>query len=525
MAFNIKDSTLNIVIKAKDRASGTLRAFDKQAKKSIGAGTLAAGAVQAVGVAVGGLAIKMGVDAIQGAIAFEKSMSNVSTLIDESKESMDSMGDAVLEIAKQTPVAIDELTSALYDVRSAGIEADSAMGTLSASAELAVTGLGTTKEAANLVTSAINAFSLDADKSKEHANVFFEAVKAGKTTVAELAVGFGQIAPLASGLNIQFEELMGTTAAMTTSGMSASIAYTQIKAALSNLQKPTKEMQELYDKLGITNIQTEIQQKGLISTVRELTEATDGDNQMLAKAFGSVEALNAVMMLNNETGDKAIEIYSGMTDGVNNMDEAFQKQKETVTAQMEMFGNNIRVIQIQVGEKLLPIINSALSALTELLSASNQEKIGKSISSIDEANQKLITLRDERLAAGKDVDNLNKQIAESMDIQREMSEDLTKSKVGETIKGTAGAVGTLGGILPWVQEKIWGFADGGTVPGAKGEPMLAMVHGGEQITPPDKQTGGNIVFDLRNATLTDKNIIEKMREASNKMFNVAKFSN
>jgi len=55
--------------------------------------------------------------------------------------------------------------------------------------------------------------------------------------------------------------------------------------------------------------------------------------------------------------------------------------------------------------------------------------------------------------------------------------------------------------------------------------MLAMVHGGERITPPDSQAGSTIVFDLRNATLTDKNIVEKISEASNRIFNIAKFSN
>src|SRR5690606_16220807 len=135
----------------------------------------------------------------------------------------------------------------------------------------------------------------EAEDSNKWANVFFEAVKAGKTTVAELAQGFGQIAPLASEVGMEFEELMGITSAMTTSGLDASVAYTQVRATLSNLLKPTKEMQELYDKLDITNIKTKITQGGLVTTIRELSEATGGNNEMLAKAFGSVEALNAVM--------------------------------------------------------------------------------------------------------------------------------------------------------------------------------------------------------------------------------------
>lgn len=53
------------------------------------------------------------------------------------------------------------------------------------------------------------------------------------------------LAPLASSLGIDFNELMSATAALTTTGMPASQAYTGLKAALSNVLKPTKDATEL----------------------------------------------------------------------------------------------------------------------------------------------------------------------------------------------------------------------------------------------------------------------------------------
>jgi TP901 family phage tail tape measure protein len=48
--------------------------------------------------------------------------------------------------------------------------------------------------------------------------------------------------------------------------------------------------------------------------------------------------------------------------------------------------------------------------------------------------------------------------------------------VGKAISGVKGVIGGIGHML--------GFAEGGVVPGPQGAPMLAMVHGGEVITPP-----------------------------------------
>lgn len=89
---------------------------------------------------------------------FEKSMSNIATLVDTSSESMADMSNEVLDISKVTPVALNELTEGLYNVRSAGIDAASSIEVLHKSSKLAVAGLGTTGEAVDIVTSSINAF-------------------------------------------------------------------------------------------------------------------------------------------------------------------------------------------------------------------------------------------------------------------------------------------------------------------------------------------------------------------------------
>ena len=77
------------------------------------------------------------------AMDFEKQMANVSTLVDTTKESMDAMGDSVLNLAKRTPVKLADLTESLYQIRSAGVDAAHAMGVLDASAKLSVAGLST----------------------------------------------------------------------------------------------------------------------------------------------------------------------------------------------------------------------------------------------------------------------------------------------------------------------------------------------------------------------------------------------
>ena len=360
----MNESKVGIIVEAQDRASKILKGVSSNAT-AMGKKMTSAGKTMTAGLTLPILA--MGTAVVKVSMDFEKSMANVSTLVDTSVESMDDMKDAVKEIAKRTPVALADLTSALYDIRSAGIEASGAMEVLENSAMLAVAGLGTTKQATDILTSAINAFGLDASKSEQWADVFFKTVKAGKTTVAELAQGFGQVAPLASQLGVRFEDLMSITASMTTSGMKASVAYTQVRSALANMLKMSPDMTEAFASIGVKaeDLTGLLQEKGLTGVIKMLSDAVGGNKEQLAKMFTSVEGLNAVMMLLGDTGVNATKIQEGMTDGSIALIEAYEKQKETFNLLWQELKNNVNIALLELGTELMPMLQKGAEWLTD----------------------------------------------------------------------------------------------------------------------------------------------------------------
>jgi len=120
------------------------------------------------------------------------------------------------------------------------------------------------------------------------------------------------------------------------------------------LIKPTKEMNELMEKANITNIESQLENEGLIATVVKLTDAAGGNNEMLAKAFGSVEALNMVKLISNGLDEKTIEILADMTEGNNALNEAYDKQLATTTAQYKVLKNQLNAEMIKLGAEILP---------------------------------------------------------------------------------------------------------------------------------------------------------------------------
>jgi TP901 family phage tail tape measure protein len=296
-----------------------------------------------------------GIASIKAAADFESGFSNIATAIDTSKESIAEMEQSVLDLGKRVPVSLADLTDALYDIRSAGIDAADAMTVLEGSAKLAVAGLGTTKEAADVATSAINAFGLKgADQAKIY-NLFFDAINTGKTTLSGLAQGFGNVAGTVHAAGVQLDDFLAAVAALTTTGETASVAYTQIQQTIAGLTRQTKDSQKVFAELGVKTFSDLIRKSGgFVAALNRIVKATGGDTATILKLVGSTEALNAVLQLTGAQGKAYVETLDLMRSGTDSLTGAFDKQSKTINSQFTVLQNNLKAVAVSFGKLLLP---------------------------------------------------------------------------------------------------------------------------------------------------------------------------
>jgi TP901 family phage tail tape measure protein len=308
--------------------------------------------------------IGMGVASGKVAATFEKEMSNVATLIDTNKESIAAMGDEVLKIGRRTPVALSSMTEALFDIRSAGISAADQFIVLEKSAQLGVAGLGSTKEAADIATSAINAFSLKGAEAERVYDLIFKTTKNGKTTISALAQGFGGVAGTVAASGTALDEYLSSVAALTTTGLPAAQAHTQLKAVISGLTRETEKSKKVFEALGAKNLPELIRQSGgLVPALRRITKELKEDDARILELVGSTEALNAVFGLTGAQAKKQEEALASMRDGSDALAEAFQKQTSASAAKFQKMQNTIQASTIKIGNALLPLAEQAAEKL------------------------------------------------------------------------------------------------------------------------------------------------------------------
>ena len=127
-------------------------------------------------------------------------------------------------------------------------------------------------------------------------------------------------------------------------------------------------MQDLFRQIGVTGLPEMIEQGMTMGDIFvALTDATDGNQEALARAFGSVEALNAAIGIGTTVNQSYLDTLDSMTNGANEVDAAFAKQKETFAANWQELKNVADTILITVGNVIIPILIPALQQLADFL--------------------------------------------------------------------------------------------------------------------------------------------------------------
>lgn len=307
---------------------------------------------------------------IQTTRDFGSGMSAVATLVDTNTESMKGMSEAVLAIGRRTPVALTDLTTGLYDLRSAGSTAENAMERLERSAQLGVAGLGTTKEAVDLVTSSINSFGLQGQEANDVYNTIFKTIQAGKTTISGLAQGFGAVASTVSAAGVSLKEYLASIAALTVTGLPAAVAHTQIRAAIAGMTRESELATKVLDAMGVKTFKELIDKSGgMVGAFKNVTTALGGNDAAMIKLFGSVEAYNAVLSLTGKQNEAFNSNMVKMNDGLDTVTEAFEKRNEGLGASLDKMRNAFQELSIAVGEALAPMIKRLSDFVTDLTTA------------------------------------------------------------------------------------------------------------------------------------------------------------
>ncbi len=313
-------------------------------------------------VAAGGAAIKMASD-------FESSLSKVEGLVGLAREEVQGMRGDVLRLAGETARAPQELADALFFVTSAGLRGADAINVLEASARAAAAGLGETKDIADLVTSATNAYGIENLSAAQATDTLVAAVREGKAEASDLAQSMGQVLPIASNLGVTFDQVGAAVAAMTRTGTNAQTASMQLRQILASLLKPTTQAEKAMREMGTSSatLRKTLREDGLVDVLGFLREQMETNEQAMAKVFPNIRALSGALDIMGANAEENVGIFDRMQDSTGSLDKAFGAAADTTEFKFNQALANLKAAAIELGDVMLPVANKIITAITGII--------------------------------------------------------------------------------------------------------------------------------------------------------------
>jgi len=312
------------------------------------------------------------VQAARDARLFSDAMAEVSTLLSDTS-GIDGLTDSVRALGAAFGKAPVEEAKALYQIISAGAStAAVAVDVLTASNKLAIGGVTDVATAADGLTTIMNAYGPAVGSATEVSDRLFVAMRAGKTTIDELASGIGKVAPIAASSGVALEDLLAATAALTKGGISTKESFTGIRAILATILKPTSEAATQAAALGIEFNATALKAKGLNQFLVDLTNAVGDNKDAMAQLFGGIEALVPAIALSGNAAADYAAVLRDMGAAAGETETAFNKIADSPGFKLDKLLQTVKNEALGVGLALLNVLSPAVVAATNNIGALTQ---------------------------------------------------------------------------------------------------------------------------------------------------------
>ncbi len=301
--------------------------------------------------------------------SFGAAMNVANTMAGKSGEDFSKLKDQVAELAKDIPMAREELANGLYQVISNSVPEDNWITFLQKSAKASVGGVADLGEAVKVTSTVIKNYGLSWDAAGDIQDKIQLTAKNGVTSFEQLAQALPRVTGNAATLGVSIDELMATFSTLTgVSGNTAEVS-TQLAAVFTALIKPSSEASKMAEQMGISFNAASIKAAGglqnfladLDKNVKQYAQKSGMlEQEIYGKLFGSAESLRAIGPLTGQLAEKFNENISSMKDSAGTIEGAFSTVSSSTSAKLQILKNSITGITDIISKALapaLPVLN------------------------------------------------------------------------------------------------------------------------------------------------------------------------
>lgn len=294
--------------------------------------------------------------------AFETAVAKVGTIADTTKVPIGELKEQITDLSGTMGIAAGDLAEATYQAISAGQDTGDAVAFAGQAAKLAAAGFTSNSSAVDILTTALNAYGLEADQAGHVSDVLLTTQNLGKTSVDELSASMGRVIPLAAAYKVNVENLSSGLAIMTANGIATAEATTYTKSMLNELGNTGSTVGKILQKetgQGFAELMDSGQSLGDVLQV--LYDSVGGDATKFAALWSSVEAGTGALSLANSGAEKFNDVLAQMENSSGATETAYTTMTDTMAHRIESLKTNAANLGIVLFDSVSGKLGAAVS--------------------------------------------------------------------------------------------------------------------------------------------------------------------
>ncbi len=357
--------------KAGQETAAALRNQAASVAKEIG-GMMQRAGLEMVGAL--GMAVKVGAD-------FESKLIEVANNTTMSTQEIASMTESVKTLGRESGASMTQLAEGAMHISNFGFSAAQSTTLLNAAMKSAVSTGSDVGKVAEILANVMHEFSIKTEDAGKAMNLLHLAAATGNMTLEQLTEAGGPAFAMAANLGVSLNETAAAMSALTKHGFTAAEAATQVRNILSHIAEPAAKTREMIEALskstGVDLVKdfsiAGLQGKGLAGVLDDIKTAaakagvdtSDLMMKLIPAMRGGIGAMALAGTAASDFREELLLLADAMSGKVDPTTEAFNRQQETLTAQLSKARNELVLMADDIQKALLPALLPLIANVRE----------------------------------------------------------------------------------------------------------------------------------------------------------------
>lgn len=326
---------------------------------------------QAAGVA--GLAVSLGAP-IRAAVSFESAMADVRKVVDGSDEQIAGLGDTLKRMAREIPLAQEELAQLAASGGQLGVALGDLPDFVATTARMAVAFDMAAEEAGDAMAKVANVYQIPIGEIGRLGDAINQISNESPAKASEIVRALSRVGGVARSFGLSADAAAALSGAFIAMGKPPEVAATGINAMLTKLMTADKQGKAFQDGLAAIGLSAEALKQGieqdaqgaLLGFLKTLEQLPKEQRMgVLVDLFG-LEYADDIAALSG-----SLDVYVAQLDATQraegSMGKEFAARAATTANNWQLLRNTVSELGIEIGSVLLPALNELIGSLRPII--------------------------------------------------------------------------------------------------------------------------------------------------------------